>query len=145
MQLSAEEFHSLLLSVGPLGARRTGEKRLFIRVNADSMVTIIPLGPGQPSPQQVHVIDISRRGVCIQRDQVMDPGCQFILCLSLDGGKKTQTVLTVVHRAQELPRGGHEMGCEFIGSIQSAVPSDHVLKGLKKFQTALFTADLEMV
>jgi hypothetical protein len=145
MQLSAEEFHSMLLAAGPLGARRSGEKRLHIRVGADAQVTILPLNASPLFPLQVHVHDISRRGIQIRHTQAMELGDQFILCLAMDGGRKTQTVVCVVRRVVARPKGQFEMGCEFDGDIQPAVPCDRVLKGLKKFQVELFELDMQAV
>src|SRR5262245_38224476 len=135
MQLSTEDFRSLVESVRTMGGRRSGDKRQHARSGADAKVTIVPLTNGAPRmAMQVAVRDVSRRGIGIRISKPMELGQEFILCLSLEGGEHTRTVICVVRRVKPLSTGKFEMGCEFTSEIQQPVPSDQILRGLKKFQ-----------
>jgi hypothetical protein len=145
MQLSTEDFRSLVDSVRTLGGR-IGDKRRHVRQGADGNVTIIPLNTGRdPIAMQVGVRDVSRRGIGIRYPKPIPVGQEFILCLTQDHGDYTRTVVCVVRRVKPLSTGKFEMGCEFASEVQPPVASDKVLKGLKKFQKKLFEADLEAV
>jgi hypothetical protein len=146
MQLSEEQFQSLIECMRPLGNRRPGEKRLHVRVGADLQVTIVPLDrSGPPVALQVDVRDVSRRGVSIRHSRPIKAGRQFILCLSVEDGQKTCTVICAVRRVRPLPTGKFEMGCEFTSEIQPPVPTDQIIEGLKKVQVKLLAADLDEV
>jgi hypothetical protein len=144
MQLSTEDFRSLVDSVRSLGGR-VGDKRRHARQGADANVTILPLNAGgTPMAMQVGVRDVSRHGIGIRYPKSIPVGQEFILCLSQEGGEYTRTVVCVVRRIKPLSSGKFEMGCEFASEVQPPMPSDKVLKGLKKFQMKMFAADLEM-
>jgi hypothetical protein len=148
MQLSADDYRSMVESLRPFGMRRRSDKRLHLRIGADADVTIIPLfasgalPDGLPQPVSVHVVEVSRNGLAIQHICPFDVGQQFILCLSLPDCRMTRSVMCVVRRVGSINGSGRfHMGCELIGHIQPEVPTDEILPGLQRFQIEQFALD----
>jgi PilZ domain len=142
MQLSLEDYQSLLQSIRPLGARRPSDKRKHFRIDTDARVTIVPLELGQrPRPFSIAVTDVSRMGVRLARDVPLKIGQQFILCLTMDDPARTRPVVCIVRRVDPHPRLGFVMGCEFTDSGRTPVRTDAIVDGLENFQAELFEAD----
>src|SRR5262245_50440182 len=97
MQLSLEEYQSLLESLRPLGMRRPSEKPKHLRIGTTSRVTMVPLDAGEAlRPFSVALSDVSRKGLCLVRDVPFKVGQQFILCLTRYDSARTRPVVCVV-------------------------------------------------
>lgn len=137
MPLTAEEFESMfsLFSFGSM--RRSSERRLHRRIDADTTATILLLHPGRPLiPTLTRVTDVSRKGVRIVHPTKLNIGDQFILCLSTANSKHTRAILCTVRRSDTFNGKQFRMGCEFVDYGKSLVKTDSVLKGLRSFQAA---------
>jgi hypothetical protein len=144
MQLSAEEYESLIQSIKPYQKSCAGERRQHARVGTGgSQVTIIPLsGNATPKPISVGVCDISQEGVGIVHNETMEVGRQFLLCLSYgsDVGT-TRMIVCIVRRVEQTPEGEFRIGCEFSGMMHPEVATDEIAPGLKRRQAKLFAQD----
>jgi hypothetical protein len=150
MQLSADDYRSMVESLRPSDRRQMSDKRLHLRIGADADVTIVPLiasggSPnGLPQPISVHVVEVSRNGLAIQHVCPFDVGQQFILCLSRPDCRMTCSVMCVVRRVGTINGSGRfRIGCELIGHVHPEVPTDEILPGLQRFQTERFALDTQ--
>jgi hypothetical protein len=142
MQLSLEDYQSLLLSLRPLGTRQHSDKRKHLRFDTEAKVTIVLMEPGKkPQPCSVTVTDVSRMGIRLARKAPMPIGQQFILCLTANNVSHTRPVVCIVRRTAPHPRVGFQMGCEFTDPGRLNVPTDQILQGLEEYQQRLFDAD----
>lgn len=144
MHLTAEDFQSLIHSMGHLGKRQHSDKRKNFRIRTDARATILPLADGRPHTLlTVDVIDVSRMGIAIIAQMPFDPGQQFILCLTFSDLQKTRPILCGVRRVDQISTNEYRMGCEFLEATQPDVPTDAIARGLKKHQAAALAAELK--
>jgi hypothetical protein len=142
MQLSLEDYQSLLQSIRPMGARRQSDKRKHLRIGTDARVTIVPLEIGErPRPFSIQITDVSRMGVQLARDVPLKVGQQFILCLTMEDPARTRPVLSIVRRVDPHPRLKFVMGCEFTDGSRAPIRTNAIVEGLEDFQAELFEAD----
>jgi hypothetical protein len=141
MQLSLEEFESLLRSVAPPGARRPSDKRKHTRIEVEARVTIVPLETSDPRPVCMAVTDVSRMGVALAHETAFPIGQQLIVCLTTSDPSRTSPIVSIVRRVNPHQRLGFEMGCEFLCTDRKPVATESILKGLEDFQFEQMSAD----
>jgi hypothetical protein len=135
MPLTNEEFETLFQYFAPPGKRDESDKRVHWRVQTNHPATVVPLLSGAPlEPIVVQVIDASRRGIRFVHARKFEVGDQFLLCLVAANFKKTRAVLCTVRRCESVGKAAYRCGCEFTDNGEHLLPTDHVMKGLKRFQ-----------
>jgi PilZ domain len=112
MALTTEQFSSLLDANAPVvpGGR---EKRRAERQMSRTQAAMIPVVNGQPSsPVNVHIRDLSPRGVGLTHYAALERGSQFILRLARRGGEPLAMLCSVCH--SRLSGGAYFIGAEFV-------------------------------
>jgi hypothetical protein len=134
MQLSVEDYKSLVDWVQPEHKRADNERRCNPRVNIRASVTVILLSDEESRPIQVIVVDVSRTGLGFRTKIHHKIGDQFLLCMTRSSGNKTRAIICEVKRVSPLPNGEFQVGCSYIENMHVELPPDEIFDGLSSFE-----------
>lgn len=124
MGLTAEEFATLVQSLGVRVSETATEKRRAPRIGHHESVQITVCAnapaPDDPAEAPARVVarltNISSRGVALTHARPILPGQQFIIHLDSTSAKEIHILCTVVHCRTKVG-GGYRIGAEFTCSV----------------------------
>ena len=98
MDLTAEEFASIVLSLGGVDPTNAHEKRRAARVEYTGFVDVLVCAEGSTgNPIRTQVVDLSSRGIALALPQPLQSGDQFIVQFPQYPKRQVRILCTVAH------------------------------------------------
>jgi hypothetical protein len=98
MDLTAEEFASIVQSLGGIDASKAHEKRRAARIEYTGFVDVLVCTDGGTGmPIRTQVVDLSSRGIALTLPQSLQSGDQFIVQFPQYPKRQVRILCTVAH------------------------------------------------
>ena len=113
MDLTAEEFASIVQSLGNIDPSKAHEKRRAARIEYSGWVDVLVCADGSSgAPVRAQIVDLSSRGIALTLPQPLQGGDQFIVQFPQYPNRQVRLLCTVAHcRKQSDTQFG--IGAEF--------------------------------
>lgn len=98
MDLTAEEFASIVQSLGGVDASKAHEKRRSARIEYSGYVDVVVCADGSTgAPIHTQVVDLSSRGIALTLPQALQSGDQLIIQFPQYPKRQVRILCTVAH------------------------------------------------
>ena len=134
MDLTAEEFATIVQALGGIDATKSHEKRRAARIEYSGFVDVLVCAEGSTgAPIHTQVVDLSSRGIALSLPQALLSGDQFIVQFPQYPKRQVRILCTVAHCRKQSDTQ-YAIGAEFTCVLPSqplAAPKPNDLSRLR--------------